>query len=214
MGEGAAGAAAVLLGICVGVFSRSPGSSSGACELGKAGASIPLVPRPAGPAVSTVPLMVALPSAGDPTAADDGPEENDEADGSDDVGTLSGSVPVFLVVWASAVVTTPKQMIAAKIARILFSRTEDNRSLRNRTTPVRSKRGMKFRKGTARTVRRNKRSSAKQMPLCHATAAGRGLIVIVRNNALAAACKGSRCTGPRRRRARRNSRRNHPCSRR
>ena len=141
MGEGAAGAAAVLPGICVEVFSRSPGSSSGACELGEAGASIPLVPRPAGPAVSTVPLMVALPPAGDPPAANDGPEENDEVDGSDDVGTLSGSVPVFLVVWAYAVVITPKQMIAAKIARIVFSRIEDNRSLRRQDNACSIKKG-------------------------------------------------------------------------
>ncbi len=100
IGEGAAGAAAVLLGVCVEVLSRSPGNSSGTCELGEADALIPLMPPATGPAVITDPLTGALPPpASDPfVVAVDVPEENDEVDGSDDVGTLSGSVPPFVVV--------------------------------------------------------------------------------------------------------------------
>jgi hypothetical protein len=126
MGEGAAGAAAVLFAVCVDVLNPSPGSSRGTCELREEGALIPLVPPAGDPCV--MPL--------------DGPEENDEVDGSDDVGTLSGSVPVFVVVWACAVATAPRQMIAAKITRcIAFSCIESSHGLRMRDNAWSVKKG-------------------------------------------------------------------------
>ena len=72
---------------------------------------------PAGPAVDEPPV-----------AAADVPVENDELDGSDEVGTLSGSVPVLASVWAWAAVIMPRKMVALRIMRcIAFSRLESDR---------------------------------------------------------------------------------------
>ena len=85
MGEGAAGAAAVLLAACVELSRPSPGSSRGTCELREEDAPIPLVLPVAAPEVATDPLTV-VPLLDD--SAVDVPDEKDELEGSVDVGTL------------------------------------------------------------------------------------------------------------------------------
>jgi hypothetical protein len=70
---------------------------------------------------SAVPVAVADPVA----AAVDGPVENDEEEGSVDVGTPRRSVPGLVVVWAWAAVTIPKRMIALSTVRFMvFSSCE------------------------------------------------------------------------------------------
>ena len=111
MAEDALGAAAAeLVADCVELSSPSPGNSRGACELREAGALIPLELPPAGLDVED-PLVAA---AGDPA-------EN-ELNGNGEAGTLSGSVPVPVAVWAWAVVMMPRRAAAARMMRcIAFS---------------------------------------------------------------------------------------------
>jgi hypothetical protein len=87
MAEGAPGAAAVLLADWVEVGSPSPGNSRGTCELRTEGALIPLAPA-AEPDGVTDPLV----------AGADVPVKNEEIEDSVEVGTPSGSVPVFVVI--------------------------------------------------------------------------------------------------------------------
>lgn len=87
MAEGAPGAAADVRADCVEVPSPSPGNSSGTCGLREVEALIPLLPTGEADGV-TDPLAVAA----------DVPVENEEVDDSVDVGTPSGSVPLFVVV--------------------------------------------------------------------------------------------------------------------
>lgn len=120
MVEGALGAAAVVPAACVELSSPSPGNCRGTCELREAGALIPL------PVVDPVRLPVAV--AAEPLVA----PENDDEDGSDKVGTLSGSdptvagslprAPLSVAVCASAVVRPRETITATRIARcIAFS---------------------------------------------------------------------------------------------
>lgn len=124
--EGALGAAAVVPAACVELFGPSPDNCSGIWGLRVAGAPILLLPTE-DPVVAADPLIAApAPDDVDPPA--DAPAENEEEEGSVDVGTLSGSVPMFGVVWARTAVTRPKQMIAVRIVRcIAFSCTGSRR---------------------------------------------------------------------------------------
>jgi hypothetical protein len=87
MADGALGAATVVLAVCVEVADPSPGNSRGTCELREAEALIPLPPA-AEPDGVTDPLV----------AGADVPVENEEVEDSVEVGTPSGSVPVFVVI--------------------------------------------------------------------------------------------------------------------
>lgn len=92
MAEVAPGAAAVVLADCAEVASPSPGNSRGTCEFREEGVLMPLLPTAAESGVVTDPLV-------DPLAAvADVPAENAAVEDSVDVGTPSGSVPVFVVV--------------------------------------------------------------------------------------------------------------------
>jgi hypothetical protein len=116
-------AAAVVLADCVEVSSPSPGNSRGAWALDAEEALIPLVLPAAGvgdPLTVEPPVVVVA----EPLVA---AGEDDEADGSDDVGTPSGSDPgaLFVVgtfgcamVWACAIVE-PRMMIAVRIVRFI-----------------------------------------------------------------------------------------------
>ena len=93
-------AAAVVLADCVEVSSPSPGSSRGPWALDDEEALSPLVPPPAGagdpPTVERPVAVIAEPLV----VAGDVAGEDDEADGSDDAGTLRGSDPgALFVVW-------------------------------------------------------------------------------------------------------------------
>ncbi len=122
MVEGALGADAVVRADCVELPSPSPDNSSGVCELREAGALIALV----------LPVAVVEAVADPPVAPTGVPAENEELDGSVEVGTLSGSLPALVAVWACAVVPTPITMIALRIVRrITFSCFESDR----RTAP-------------------------------------------------------------------------------
>jgi hypothetical protein len=77
------------------------------------------VPPTAGPVVVTDPLAVGLPVVVVvelPVAPVDVADENEEMDGSDVVGALRESDPLFAAVWACAAVE-PKTMIAVRIVR-------------------------------------------------------------------------------------------------
>jgi hypothetical protein len=87
MAEGGPGAAAVVLADWAKVPGPSPGNSRGTCELREEGALIPLLTA-AEPDDVTDPLVV---GAGVLV-------ENEEEEESVEVGTPSGSVPVFVVV--------------------------------------------------------------------------------------------------------------------
>ena len=103
-------AAAELVADCVELSSPSPGNSRGACELREAGALIPLELPPAVLDVDDPLVVVAdVPAANEPN-------------GSGEAGTLSGSVPVPVAVWAWAVVMMPRRAAAVRIVRcIAFS---------------------------------------------------------------------------------------------
>jgi hypothetical protein len=68
-------------------------------------------------------------SVADPrVAAADVPAAKVE-EGSADVGTLSGSIPRFVVVWAWAVVMSPRKMIALRtVRRMAFSSSQKLRA--------------------------------------------------------------------------------------
>ena len=103
-------AAAEPVADCVELSSPSPGNSRGACELREAGALIPRELPPDGLDVDDPP--VAVPDV----------PENNEPNGSGEVGTLSGSVPVPVAVWAWAAVMMLKRKAAMRIVRcIAFS---------------------------------------------------------------------------------------------
>jgi hypothetical protein len=147
--EGALGAAVVVAADCVDVLSPSPGSSRGACELRDEALIPPVLP------------IAALELNGvDPAGA---PAEIEELEGSVDVGTARGSVPVFVVVCALAVATIPKKMIAPRVLKcvvpgvmpcITLSCSEAVAELRHGLFGAEQRLGgqkgrMKFRKGTA-----------------------------------------------------------------
>lgn len=91
MAEGALGAAAVVLADWVEVPSPSPGNSRGTCELREDGALIPLLP-------AAEPDGVADPLVDPVVLVADVPVENEKVEDSVEVGTPSGSVPVFDVI--------------------------------------------------------------------------------------------------------------------
>ncbi len=93
MAEGALGAAAVVLADWVEVPSPSPGNSRGTCELREKGTLIPLLPLPA-----AEPDGVAEPLVDPVVLVADVPVENEKVEDSVEVGTPSGSVPVFDVI--------------------------------------------------------------------------------------------------------------------
>lgn len=93
-----------------------------------------MLPPTEDPLVVTDPLTSApaVDEVEPPATSADVLAENDEPEGIVEVGTLRGSIPVLVVVWACAVVIAPRQMIAVRIVvRIAFSCTGSDR----RTAP-------------------------------------------------------------------------------
>ena len=94
MAEGALGAAAVVPAACVELFGPSPDNCSGVWGLCEAGAPIPMLPAE-DPVVAADPL-IAVPAPDDVDPPADPSAGNEEEEGSVDVGTLRGSVPMLV----------------------------------------------------------------------------------------------------------------------
>jgi hypothetical protein len=172
---------------------------------------------PAGPAVDDPPV-----------AAADVPVENDELDGSDEVGTLSGSVPVLVSVWAWAAVIMPRKMIALRIMRcIAFSRLESDRrafgpAMQDNARSIERENEVseRFRGNRAHDLQEFLGDIRHGLPRGRDSKGGwhaitdRAKASAPGAVAVAAKCNGKRCARIRRRPVRRSSKRSLLCSRR